>query len=480
MNKRAPYNDFKWKSNEKFSKKNQLGDLMFNLKVIPNKSKHWKFYAKGMNAYVADHQELLKPDEAVNIKQNKNIDAYGSYLSYMSRDSAKKNDDINPTDHIWHYSNLKHYKKRDISTNSISEKCKWDLVSLDDVRKIHKDSHIWSIVISERDLDMKDIMFKNQHKIVDRIIRSMFDFPVDATCAFHGNTEHPHIHIMVYQPDITKKENIRQKWKIRNDKLASAKKSYFYFLINNKNYFKNLLLEKSKLRQLYNGELLQRVVQKEFIDLLNVLGKDKEPWLDSNGKQKLGKNDNPLYQMKFQYNRLNKDSKKAVNELKDFILNLESDNQDIKDLQEQYKRFRGIGSQLIEKEFDKLPNKKKESLIEKTNDLFKEADEKLCQQLLKTAKQFYLENYKIFNQFNSDFNPWIENRKKLEDDELTIKKKEHFVLPPAIHKLLTANSVNTIHEMYKNVNYEVDLNKNLTALKKLMREIEQEKQTLNN
>ena len=97
MNKRAPYNDYKYKRNA--NRQNQISDVMLNLKVIPNGTKMWKFYSKGMVEYVADHQELLHPEQ-VDLKQNKNTDAYGSYLSYMTRKNAKYVQDINPAEYV--------------------------------------------------------------------------------------------------------------------------------------------------------------------------------------------------------------------------------------------------------------------------------------------------------------------------------------------------------------------------------------------
>ena len=471
MNKRAPYNDFKNKRNNKINRNEAIGDLLLNLKCVPNKSKNWSFYAKGMVKYVADHQELLTNEAIEKNHQNKNIDAYGSYLSYISRDSAKKKEDINPTNYVWHYTNLKQYRGKDISTFSTkSNRARLNLVHTDNVRKIHPNSHIWSILISEKDINMKDIMFNNQHQIVDRIVRPLFPFPVDATLAFHGNTEHPHIHIMVYQPENTKNEHIIKKWKMDKNKLELAKKSYFYFLINNKNYFNELLNEKSKLRQSYNGEVLQRYIQKELYDLLNILAKDKQPLLDQNGNQVLNKLGFPVYQMKFQFNRLNKKAREKVIEIKEKILNLPTNEDNIVMFQEQYKKFKGIGSKLIEDEFDKLHIKKKESLIMKTNELFNEADEKICQQILKTAKDFYFNNKVILNKNNSNLNN-LEFSTELLDYKNVNEDNNKNYLTPSVWKAITNNYSYSSKEFYHSLN-EFNLNENLSALKQLIKEIE--------
>ena len=467
MNKRAPYNDYKYKRNA--NRQNQISDVMLNLKVIPNGTKMWKFYSKGMVEYVADHQELLHPEQ-VDLKQNKNTDAYGSYLSYMTRKNAKYVQDINPAEYVWHYSNLKQYKGQDISTQfTCSNKCRLELCKLNEVRKIHKKSNIWSIVISERDLDMKDIMFQNQHKIADRIIRSLFPFPVDATIAFHGNTEHQHIHIMAYQPELVEQKHIMKKWKITKKRLENAKKSYYYYLINNKNYFLKLLEEKSKLRTLYNGEILQRVLNKQFIKLLDVLAKDKEILKDKNGNIIYGKSGKPIYAMKFQFNRLDQEQKNAVINLKNFLLNLSTNEEEINKFQEQYKKFIGIGMDLIEKEFDKLPNNKRDSLISKTKELFAEADEKICQQLLKTAKEFYETNQNLLRTVNSNFN----------ESSPPVAQLIETNMKPAENKALLPRTNGIFNDLKKSLIKNQDLTGNLTALKQLIQKFKKEYEQCN-
>lgn len=469
MNKRAPYNDYKHKT-KKISNSG-IGDLLLNLKIIPNKSKEWNFYAKSMNEYLADHQELISQKEIDENKQNRNLDSYGSYLSYMSRETAKIENDMNPKNHIWHYSNLKMYKGEEISTyNTVSNRSRLKLCKFDEVPKIHEKSHIWSIVISEKDLNMKEIMYKNQHQIVDRIIRSMFKFPVNATFAFHGNTEHPHIHIMVYQPSNMENKHIQKKWKINQNNLQQAKKSYYYFLANNKNYFNELLEEKHKLKNMYNGELLVRLLQKQFVNLLKILSADKEPWLDENNNPKFSKNGEQLYKMKFQFNRLNEESKNCVLELKDFILNIDSNNEFLNEFQTQYKKFHGVGDNLIEKEFEKLPDRKKDSLIEELNKYYLEADEKICQQILNTAKEFYLNNSSILKKIDNDFD---NNNTK---DGSKQNKNLNVIIKPAINKLLMNYfPLGNYNNMNKNLSKQINLNENFSALKKLIKELEREK-----
>lgn len=463
MNKKAPYHDFKKRT--KNIRVDGLGDLLLNLKIIPNKSKDWNFYAKSMNNYLADHQELISEEQVEQNKQNRNLNAYGNYLSYMSRDSAKIESDINPTNHIWHYSNLKMYKGIETSTyKTIANHARLSLQPINNINKIHENSHIWSIVISEKDLNMKEIMYKNQHQIVDRILRAMFNFPVNATFAFHGNTEHPHMHIMVYQPRNMKNDHIQKHWKIPKYKLELAKKSYYYFLANNKNYFNNFLEEKHKLKTMYEGELLTRIFQKEFIDLLNCLSQDKEPWCDENGQQKLSKTGAPLYKMKFQYNRLNNEQKQQVLKIKDTILSINTYEQPINDFQAQYHKLHGIGDNLIEKEFDKLPDGKKQSLIQQLNKYYSEIDEKICQQILNTAKDFYSTNKNILKQSNDGF-----------DEQNNNKNKSKVVTKPVINKLLLHNfGMSNYNNMSNAMKNQINLNENFSALKKLIRQMEYE------
>lgn len=435
---KTPYNSYKYKKQNKLVGResrviNKIGDSFLNLHFIANGTSQWKFYSdfkskRNMAKYIAHRQKQI-PLEILTKHQNKKIDSHNSFLNYMNNPRKQHDDHLDP-DKIWHYSNLYHIKnKGDISSKkTTSRRSRWELTNAENLRKVHEHSHIWSIVISEKDLKMMDILYENQHKIADRVLRSLFDFPVDAVVAFHGNTPHPHIHIMAYQPVVMKLAHIEPKFFLDERNLKNARKSYANFLIDNKTFFNKILQEKADLRDSFQGEVLIRHFKDELWALRKIL-----------------KNS-------FEFNRLNPLQKIKVEEFKKKMLELPTVDPELMKFQDDFKRFNEECDKMLVTEIASLEPILREGLSDQLNDFRNEVEEKLNQQILKTLKKFCTEdNIKLFEYLDKQF-------PKIEKQELL----------PRQNKMVVKVSGPSIVDLFKSCDNIT--NTYFPALKKLLRE----------
>ncbi len=398
-NQSKPYFDYKWKR----PKSENFERSFSRVQLIKNSSTEWNFYANGFKKYISSHQELLTEKQIQEFEfTTKNLEAQNNYISYMNRPNALSKKDLNNQELIWKYSNKYIYDGKSAISNKTSKK-----------------SHIWSIIISEKDFQMGDIRFEHQHKIVDRYLRAIFDFPVNAVVSMHRNTNHPHIHIMAYQDVKTPVKQIKQFHKISKQKLTLAKKSYSMLLENNHKFFQKILDEKNKTQQSFKEHFIGEKLERYFFDEFKKLSEMN----------------------KFEFSRLEKPEKILVENLVKKILELPTNDKELQKFQQEYRHWNKVcdDSYLAIAKFKNKDNRT--ASFEKLDQYRNEVRIKQNNQILKTVKNYKFSKTDFSNQNTAAF----------------MKKRLNFTKPKYVAFRNdtfkeTANNLKTL----KLVNWEID------------------------
>lgn len=357
---------------KKLNNFDEISQIVTKIQFISNKSKKWEFYSNGFVNYIADHQNLASEEQVSNFRnefQTSNIQANFGYVDYMVRDTTKqKMAHLDSKNYVWEYSNVYMYDKKEISTkNKTSRNCRWELKNKNNISRIHPNSHIWSIVISEKDSLLRDLMFKNQHIIVDRYLRAVFKHPVNAIASFHDNTNHPHIHIVVYQSDAILNYDLEKRFKVNDNALDNGRKAIAYLRFRNEKYWNKILNEKRKIKQSFDSEKISKYFLDEFKSITRIL----------NGK--------------YEYNRLTNNQKIEIDKLFDKLNTISTNDSEINNYQKNYKNFNKMCEEYIQK-FSGLKNEdNRDSLIEQISKLQNENDLEIKNRILKLIKKFDFE-----------------------------------------------------------------------------------------
>ena len=381
--KRNNYFDYKWtRLDENVNPINGSKPVLIVKPVPVGTSKHNFYSGKNENKnyvnYVSSKQEIIDypNDEFIETIGTRNLKSNFNYVEYMRLENKKHEvETIDDRKMVWKYSNTYIYDGKQANTNKTSRKCKLELVDKNDIANdIHKRSHIWDIVISEKSKELKDLVFKNQHIIGDRIIRAMFDFPVNAIISFHNDTDHPHIHMMVYQNSNTPNEKLRRFYKLKNQKIELAKKSYLTLLHNNKSYIQEIYDLNHKFRNLYDNDVIKKLLIKDLFEI------------------------NKIVKGCFQFNRLNTKQQNLVKEVAMKILNLETSNSSLINLQNSYFSFIEQSEEFYKKFISYKSNKDKDAAIEQLEKIIKSSEVDFYNRILKSAKDAFeigIHNYDL-------------------------------------------------------------------------------------
>ncbi|MGL4616995.1 MAG: hypothetical protein ACRCUM_02045 [Mycoplasmoidaceae bacterium] len=443
--------------------------LNFNIKpvvrveIIKNKSKNWKFYTKGYIKYISDHQKLIDEDDVVDYKSNaptKNLKAEFGYINYMIRESANKTIEVdgikkgkvdyentgievygtNEDDwdknknKIWCYDN-EYLKDGKVIQGRRSKRARMELKNINDVNDIHSNSHLFSIVISLKDVETEEILWKNQHLIVDQYLRTLVDFPVKAVISFHNNTTHPHIHVLAYQSSNTRQSYIHKKSHINKSQFNLARKSFYHLLFQNQNYFEELINKKHELKMFYQKTQIKDLFLNEIMEIL------------------------PMFD-KFEFNRLDDKQKGLVKDLSKKILELNSVDKDLTEFQQKFKKFDEYFDLCYQKIVLSKNDAEKDSLLERVQRLRDEKDLKFNNQILKTMKEVSISLKTDDVKFNEEY---LKNNYKKVKIKITPHTKKQYVAraKPALDNLLGYDLNETNREITK-------------LTREFLREVEQE------
>lgn len=361
----------------------EIDQIVTRTHFISNKSDKWDFYSNGFVDYIADHQKLMDLEQAHNFKgefQTSNLQSNFGYVDYMIRDSAKqKMDHLDSKNYVWEYSNVYMYNKQEISTKEkTSRNCRWELKHKNNISRINPNSHIWSIVISEKDPLLRELMFKNQHIIVDRYLRAIFKHPVNAIASFHDNTNHPHIHVVAYQSDVILNSHLERTSMIRKNILNNGRKAIAYLRFRNEKYWNKILNEKRKIKQSFDSEKISKYFLDEFKSMTRIL----------NGK--------------YEYNRLAINQKIEIDKFFNKLNTILTNDSEINNYQKNYKNFNKMCESYIQK-FSSLKNEdNRDSLIEQISKLQKENNIEIKNKILKLIKKFDFELRGKYTKKNDD------------------------------------------------------------------------------
>ncbi len=289
-------------------------------------------------------------------------------------------------------------------------------------------------------------MYENQFLLVDRFIRNAFNFPVNAVFSFHNNTNHPHIHILVFQDDKTPDNMLRQVPVIRQSYLDAAKKSVDYFFQSNKVQFEEFLKAKHELRDNFSAEKIVRSFIYDFKKIYQAV------------------------EGKFQFNRLEKEQKVVVERFADKLLAIETNDEMINKLQDNFKKFNEITDEYYES-CDFLSEADQKKTLADLNKLREESRVALMNEILSASKQMgeYIENWSYNNGF--DKTSGFANQEHYQN---YMNMKEQISNTPTANKAFIVPATEIKDSMLDNIDNLI--NHNLSATLKLRQKIEAEKQ----